>query len=157
MKRQFKQKISTLHAAMWGWRHYDIDWPLKRASWCNLGIVKKIHLRFWHWKKFSIAADAMFFCDFLWRWKDTLIAYSIETTMLEYEFILRLNVCKLVILYLYLSKKRSIILIYKSKGINWEMTIRSLNLTSKKMLRKLQRLYNTNQLLHLSIGVQIDN
>ena len=62
---------------------------LKRASWCNLGIVKKIHPRFWHWRKFSIAAHAMFFCDFLWKWKDTLIAYSIETTMLECESILR--------------------------------------------------------------------
>ena len=119
-------------------------------------------------KIFYCSVCYVFFCDFLWKWKDTLIAYSIETTMLECESILRFgygygdqqmmsNVCRLVILYLYLSKKRSIILIYKSKAINWEMTIRSLNLTSKKMLRKLQRLYNTNQLLHLSFGVQFDN
>ena len=119
-------------------------------------------------KIFYCSVCYVFFCDFLWKWKDTLIAYSIETTMLECESILRFgygygdqqmmsNVCRLVILYLYLSKKRSIILIYKSKAINWEMTIRSLNLTTKKKLRKLQRLYNANQLLQLSFGVQIDN
>ena len=105
-------------------------------------------------------------CDFLWNGKDTLIAYSIETTMLECESILRCgyvmvinkwNVCKLVLLYLYISKKRSIILMSKSKAFNWEMMIRSLNLTTKKKLCKLHRLYNTNQLLHLSFGVQIDN
>ena len=145
MKRQFKQKISTLHAAMWGWRHYDIDWPLKRASWCNLGIVKKIHPRFGIKEKFLLQRMLCFFCDFLWKWKDTLIAYSIETTMLECESILRcgyvmvfnkLNVCKLVLLYLYISEKRSIIVMSKSKALNWEMTIPSLNLTTKKKLRK---------------------
>ena len=79
-------------------------------------------------KIFYCSVCYVFFCDFLWKWKDTLIAYSIETTMLECESILRygyvmvfnkLNVCKLVLLYLYLSKKRSIILMYKLKAIDW--------------------------------------